>query len=73
MEVAMARKKNGGKDSTDAEGKPVDMTGFTLLQIIAWTNKVVIGCKEQLETEKKAAYLLTYRGKSQGVSLRLRF
>jgi hypothetical protein len=67
----MAKKKNSGADSADAEGKPVDMTGFTLLQIIAWTNQVVMGCKEQLETEKKSNVLAHLQGQIPGCKFAL--
>jgi hypothetical protein len=71
MEAAMAKKKNGGKDSAEPEGKPVDMTGFALLQIIAWTNSVVMGCKEQLETEKKSNVLAHLQGQIPGCKFAL--
>jgi hypothetical protein len=71
MEVAMAKKKNNGAASVEPEGKPVDMTGFALLQIIAWTNQVVMGCKEQLETEKKSSILAHLQGQIPGCKFAL--
>jgi hypothetical protein len=58
-------KKNGG-DATEPEVNPADMTGFALLQIIAWTNQEIIGCKTQLETEVKGNVIAHLQGKIPG-------
>jgi hypothetical protein len=71
MEAAMAKKKKGGKDSAEPEGKPVDMTGFALLQIIAWTNQVVMGCKDRLEKENKSSVLAHLQGQIPGCKFAL--
>jgi hypothetical protein len=71
QEAKMAKKKKSGSTSAEPEGKPVDMTGFILLQIIAYTNQVIMGCKEQLETEKKSAVLAHLQGQIPGCKFAL--
>jgi hypothetical protein len=58
-------KKNGGA-AAESEAVSVDMTGFALLQIIAWTNQEIIGCKTQLETEVKGNVIAHLQGKIPG-------
>jgi hypothetical protein len=67
----MAR-KGKGSGTAESEGKPVDMTGFALLQIIAWTNQVIMGCKDQLETEKKSSVLAHLQGQIPGCKFALK-
>jgi hypothetical protein len=67
----MAKNETGGAEPTGAEGKPIDMTGFTLLQIIAWTNQVIVGCKDQLEEEKKSSVLAHLQGQIPGCKFAL--
>jgi PAS domain-containing protein len=68
----MRKDKVGGAQGTaESKGKPADMTGFTVLQIIAWTNQTVIGCKELLETEDKGRILARLQGKIPGCKFAL--
>jgi hypothetical protein len=57
-------KKNS--DTAEPEEKPVDMTGFALLQIIAWANQEIIGCKTALEAETKSNVIAYLQGKIPG-------
>jgi hypothetical protein len=67
----MAKKRKQPDGAAESEGKPVDMTGFALLQIIAWTNGVIAGVKEKLETEKSSGVLAHLQGEIPGCKFTL--
>jgi hypothetical protein len=65
----MARKK---KENTDPKDKPKNMTGFTILQIIAWLHESLEGCRAQLESEKSSSKLAHIQGKISGIKFLLK-
>jgi hypothetical protein len=67
----MAKKGKRPEEAAESEEKPVYMTGFALLQIIAWTNGVIIGTKEKLETEKSSSILAHLQGEIPGCKFTL--
>ena len=49
-----------------AEKKPADMNGFTILQILTWTNAEIAKCREKLEVEPSGRVLAYLQGKIPG-------
>lgn len=55
-------------DSTEAatDVKPAEMHGFTILQILAWTNAEIEKCREKLEVEPSGRVVAYLQGKIPG-------
>jgi hypothetical protein len=68
----MAKKEAAQVQPAGMEEEPVDMTGFALSQIVAWTNRVIIGCKEQLEVETKGNTIAHLQGQIPGCEFLLK-
>ena len=55
-----------GKNKTEDEVKPEKMSGFTIMQILAWTNAEIAKCREKLETEPSGRRVAYLQGKIPG-------
>jgi hypothetical protein len=62
----MEKKEDTDVQAAQTEEEPVDMDGFTLLQIIAFTNAEIAVCKEKLEIESSGRRLAHFQGKIPG-------
>jgi hypothetical protein len=62
----MAKKKKSDVQSDQEEDVPVNIDGFTLIQIVAYTNAEIRICKEKLENESSGRRLAHLQGKIPG-------
>jgi hypothetical protein len=62
----MAKTEEADVQSAQAEDVPVNMDGFTLLQIIAYTNAEIKICKEKLENDSSGRRLAHLQRKIPG-------
>ena len=53
-------------DEKKDDVKPVAMSGFTILQILAWTNAEIARCRDKLETEPSGRVVAFLQGKIPG-------
>jgi len=53
-------------ETAAADIKPAEMNGFTILQILAWTNAEIARCREKLEIEPSGRVVAYLQGKIPG-------
>jgi len=65
LEGEMSEQKDSPTESK-ADVKPANMAGFTILQIITWTNAEIAKCREKLEVEPSGRVVAYLQGKIPG-------
>jgi len=57
---------DSAEEAAPADKQPAEMNGFTILQILAWTNAEIARCREKLEVEPSGRVVAYLQGKIPG-------
>jgi len=62
----MSEERDDPTEAAAVDIQPAEMSGFTILQILAWTNAEIAKCREKLEIEPSGRVVAYLQGKIPG-------